>query len=219
MATADLILHPVRLRIVRAFLGGRPLTTIALAAALADVPAATLYRHVARLVDAGVLEVVAERRVRGAFERTYVLHVAATNIGADDLAGMTTDEHRQMFITFVAGLIGDFDSYLAQGDTDLFRDKVRFRLADLWLTDAELRELAAELTQVIVPRLGNAPGPGRTRRALRTFLLPASDSVGRQAGGSAGGSASDPAGGAAASDPAGDRPGWAVRQDGELTEE
>jgi DNA-binding transcriptional ArsR family regulator len=178
MATADLILHPVRLRIVRAFLGGRPLTTIALAAALADVPAATLYRHVARLVDAGVLEVVAERRVRGAFERTYVLHVAATNIGADDLAGMTTDEHRQMFITFVAGLIGDFDSYLAQGDTDLFRDKVRFRLADLWLTDAEFHELTDELRRVIVPRLGNAPGPGRTRRTLRTFLLPAADPAG-----------------------------------------
>jgi DNA-binding transcriptional ArsR family regulator len=132
MATADLILHPVRLRIVRAFLGGRSLTTSALAAELADVPAASLYRHVARLVDAGVLEVVAERRVRGTIERTFVLHVAAANIGASDLAVM-------------------------------------------WLTDAELGELAHELTQVIVPRLANAPGPGRTRRVLRTFLLPAGE--------------------------------------------
>lgn len=49
MATADLILHPVRLRIVRAFLSGRPLTTSALGAELADVPPASLYRHVARL--------------------------------------------------------------------------------------------------------------------------------------------------------------------------
>jgi len=114
MATADLILHPVRLRIVRAFLGGRSLTTSALAAELADVPPASLYRHVARLVEAGVLEVVAERRVRGAVERTYVLHEAAANIGADELATMSADEHRRMFITFVAGLVGDFDSYLAR---------------------------------------------------------------------------------------------------------
>jgi DNA-binding transcriptional ArsR family regulator len=175
MATADLILHPVRLRIVRAFLGGRSLTTSALAAELADVPAASLYRHVARLVDAGVLEVVAERRVRGTIERTFVLHVAAANIGASDLAVMSADEHRQMFIAFVAGLVGDFDSYLDQGDIDLIRDKVRFRLADLWLTDAELGELVHELTQVIVPRLANAPRPGRTRRVLRTFLLPAGE--------------------------------------------
>ena len=53
MATADLLLHPVRLRIVEAFLGDRALTTSALAAELADVPPASLYRHVARLVDAG----------------------------------------------------------------------------------------------------------------------------------------------------------------------
>ena len=76
MASADLLLHPVRLRIVQAFLGDRALTTSDLAAELADVPAASLYRHVARLVDAGVLAVVAERRVRGALERTYVLRVS-----------------------------------------------------------------------------------------------------------------------------------------------
>jgi hypothetical protein len=180
MATADLILHPVRLRIVRAFLGGRPLTTSALADELADVPPASLARPVARLADAAVLQGVAARRVRGALERTYVLHVAAANIGADELAVMSADEHRQMFITFVAGLVGDFDSYLAGGDIDLIRDKVRYRLADLWLTDDELHEMAAEITAVIVPRLKNTPGPGRSRRVLRTFLLPGSEPGGDQ---------------------------------------
>src|SRR6266508_2535649 len=92
MATADLLLHPVRLRIVQAFLGDRALTTSALSAELADVPTASLYRHVARLVDAGVLQVVAERRVRGALERTYVLRVAAASIGLDQIAAMRLDD-------------------------------------------------------------------------------------------------------------------------------
>src|SRR6266498_1424634 len=114
MATADLLLHPVRLRIVQAFLGDRALTTSALSAELADVPTASLYRHVARLVDAGVLQVVAERRVRGALERTYVLRVAAASIGLDQIAAMSADEHRQAFMAFVAGLLGDFDRYLVR---------------------------------------------------------------------------------------------------------
>src|SRR5215467_10865211 len=96
MASADLLLHPVRLRIVQAFLGDRALTTSDLAAELADVPAASLYRHVARLVDAGVLAVVAERRVRGAVERTYVLRVTAATIGLDEVSAMSADEHREM---------------------------------------------------------------------------------------------------------------------------
>jgi len=181
MATADLLLHPVRLRIVEAFLGDRALTTSELAAELADVPAASLYRHVARLVEAGVLAVVAERRVRGALERTYVLRLTAAAIGLDEVAAMSADDHRQAFMTFVAGLLGDFDRYLARGDIDLLRDGVSYRLAGLWLDDAEYAELLRELTQVLQPRLTNPPRPGRKRRILGSVLLPGSEAGSRPA--------------------------------------
>jgi hypothetical protein len=174
MATADLLLHPIRLRIVQAFLGDRALTTSALGAELADIPAASLYRHVARLVDGGVLAVVAERRVRGALERTYVLRLTAASIGADQLAAMSADDHRQAFMAFIAGLLGDFDRYLARGDIDLLRDGVSYRIAGLWLDDAEFTELLLELARVLQPRLAIPPGSGRRRRILRSILLPGS---------------------------------------------
>ena len=172
MTTADLLLHPVRLRIVQAFLGERALTTSALIAELADIPAASLYRHVARLVDAGVLSVVAERRVRGTLERTYVLRLSAASIGLDQLATMTADDHRQAFTAFVAGLLGDFDRYLARGDIDLVRDGVSYSIAGLWLDDAEFRELLRELAGVLGPRLAKPPRAGRKRRILGSVLLP-----------------------------------------------
>jgi hypothetical protein len=172
MATADLLLHPVRLRIVEAFLGDRALTTSELAAELADVPGASLYRHVARLVNAGVLAVVAERRVRGALERTYVLRLSAAAIGLEEVAAMSADDHRHAFMSFVAGLLGDFDRYLARGDIDLLRDGVSYRMAGLWLDDAEYAELLRELTRVLQPRLTNTPRPGRKRRILGSVLLP-----------------------------------------------
>jgi DNA-binding transcriptional ArsR family regulator len=182
VAIADLLLHPVRLRIVEAFLGDRALTTSALAAELADVPPASLYRHVARLVNAGVLAVVAERRVRGALERTYVLRLTAAAIGLDEVAAMSADDHRQAFMAFVAGLLGDFDRYLARGDIDLLRDGVTYRLAGLWLDDAEYAELLRELTRVLQPRLANPPRPGRKRRILGHVLLPGSEAASHPAG-------------------------------------
>lgn len=172
MTTADLLLHPVRLRIVQAFLGDRALTTSALIAELGDVPAASLYRHVARLVSAGVLAVVAERRVRGALERTYVLRLAAASIGADQFAAMSADEHRQAFMAYVAGLISDFDRYLARDDADPLRDGVRYNMAALWLDDGELLELARELAVVLQSRLANPPRAGRKRYILGTVFLP-----------------------------------------------
>ena len=172
MASADLLLHPVRLRIVQAFLGDRALTTSELSAELSDISTASLYRHVGRLVDAGVLAVVAERRVRGAVERTYVLRLTAATVGLDQLATMTADDHRQAFMGFVAGLLGDFDRYVARGDIDFVRDGVSYSMGGYWLDDAEFADLLRDLTRVLQPRLTNAPGPGRKRRVLASVMLP-----------------------------------------------
>lgn len=178
MTSADLLLHPVRLRILQAFLGDRALTTGDLRSELPDVAPASLYRHVARLVDAGVLSVVAERRVRGAVERTYVLRVAAASVNLDELGRMSREDHRQLFMAFVAGLLGDFDRYLRREDIDLLRDGVGFRMAGIWLDDAELAELLRDLTRVFQPRLANAPKAGRRRRILGSVLLPGEDAPG-----------------------------------------
>ncbi len=173
MTSAELLMHPVRLRIVQAFLGERALTTSELRAELADVPSASLYRQVARLVDGGVLSVVAQRRVRGALERTYVMRSAAAQIGADEVTKMAPDELRQAFLAFVAGLIGDADRYLARDHVDPIRDGASFNMAAMWLDDGEFFEFLRDLYTVVQPRLVNPPRTGRNRRILATVLLPA----------------------------------------------
>ncbi|HEY2509149.1 MAG TPA: helix-turn-helix domain-containing protein [Streptosporangiaceae bacterium] len=172
VSSADLLLHPVRLRILQCFLGDRALTTSQLGGELSDVPAASLYRHVARLVDGGVLQVVAERRVRGAVERTYVLRLAAARVGLDELAAMGVDDLRQMFMAFVAGLLGDIYRYLQRGSVDLVRDRVSFGIEGLWLDDTEYLDLLTDLYRVLDSRRRNLPRDGRRRRMLASVLLP-----------------------------------------------
>jgi hypothetical protein len=173
VASADLLLHPVRLRIVQAFLGDRALTTTQLAAELDDVPAGSLYRHVALLAKAGVLRVVGERRVRGAVERTYILRILAAHLGPGEAAAMIPAEHAHAFMAFVAGLLADLDRYLAAGAPDLARDGVSYRVAAMWLTDAELAGFVRDLLTVVGPRIANAPGKRRRRRMVFSVLLPA----------------------------------------------
>jgi DNA-binding transcriptional ArsR family regulator len=167
------LLHPVRLRILQAFLGERTLTTSQLRAELPDTPPASLYRHVAKLADAGVLSVVQERRVRGAVERTYALQTSEATVKAEDLAQLSADEHRNMFFTFLAGLIRDFDVYLDRGDIDLIRDGVSYRLSGMWLTTAEARRLARELNKILQPAAQNARTHSRKRWYFGSIVLPA----------------------------------------------
>ena len=178
MASADLLLHPVRLRIVKAFLGDRALTTSQLAAELDDVPAGSLYRHVALLTKAGILQVVAERRVRGTVERTYTLRLAAAQIQPGEARAMTFDEHAQAFMAYIAGLMGDFDRYLASSPADPVADGANYRVAAMWLSDGEFAEFLRDLVMVVTPRLANAPGPGRRRRMMYNVFLPAPQGTG-----------------------------------------
>jgi len=178
VASADLLLHPVRLRIVKAFLGDRALTTRQLAAELPDVPAASVYRHVSRLTEAGVLHVMSERRVRGITERTYTLRLFAAQLQPGEVAAMSSEEHGIAFLAYVAGLLGDFDRYLATEPEDPARDGAGYRVAAMWLTDAELADYRRDLAAITAPRLATAPGDGRRRRMLYTVMLPAPEDPG-----------------------------------------
>ena len=172
MKRANLVLHPVRLRIILTFAGHPRLTPKQVAAALPDVPQATIYRHLARLHEGRVLAVAAERRIRGAVERTYVLTAGGASLSAEDVATATRDEHLGYFETFVAGLIRQFAGYLARPEIDLERDGVGYRQVVLNLTDEEFGEMAAALNGAVGRFLFNEPGPGRKPRTLATVVLP-----------------------------------------------
>ena len=84
---AEILLHPVRLRSVLS-VAGRAKTSRAIQDDLDDIPQATLYRHINRLVEAEVLEVVDEQQVRGGVERTLALAEDAGSLAPADIEGM-----------------------------------------------------------------------------------------------------------------------------------
>ncbi|MET7831739.1 helix-turn-helix domain-containing protein [Micromonospora sediminicola] len=169
---AELALHPVRIRILRAVAGTR-LTTHDLVELLPDVPQATLYRHLATLVRAGLLDVVEGRRVRGAVERVYALPAHGATLDADALAAATPEDHERYFTAFVSSLLSEFSRYLARDRVDLAADGAGYQQIVLHLTDAELGEFAAGFNALVGPLLGNRPGDGRKPRLLATVLMPA----------------------------------------------
>jgi DNA-binding transcriptional ArsR family regulator len=172
-STADLLLHPVRLRIVQAFLGHRQLTTASLREHLPDVPQATLYRHIARLTGSGVLRVVETRQVRGATERTYALEQERVSVDPDEVRAMTRDQQRAAFVTYLASLVDAFDQYLAGDDPDLLRDLVSFRVAGMQVTDDELMETLMAFRERMTSLVERDPPAGARRRLLATITFPA----------------------------------------------
>lgn len=172
MSPVTTIFHPVRLRIIRA-IGGRRMTPRELAGELPDIPTASLYRHLNALTAAGIAEVVGERPVRGATERTYTIAEGRGVLTPADVRGMSADEHLRLFVIFLASVLSDFGRYLDRGQPDLEADGVGYRQIDLYLSDDELREMLEEMNAAVRRRVAQRPAPGRQRRLLTTILMPA----------------------------------------------
>lgn len=171
------LIHPVRLRIIYAFAGERALTATQLQEQLTDVPKATLYRHIAVLTDAGVLEVVDEQRVRGAVERTYRLQGERARVTDDDAARMSGDDHRRAFSAAIAATLAEFNAYLERPGGDPIADGVGYKQFTIWLSPDEVKELAGEVRASIVARAGNEPATGRSPYFLSPILFPLAPAV------------------------------------------
>ena len=92
---------------------------------------------------------------------------------------MTTEEHSRAFTVFVAGLLADFDRYLAAGPPDLLRDGVSYSMGAMWLSDAEYTEFLRDVQTIVQPRFANAPRKGRRRRLVWSVFLPAREEPSR----------------------------------------
>ena len=172
MDTLELLLHPVRVRIVHAMAGGLTRTTSDLLARLPDVSKATVYRHVSLLAAAGVLEVVSEQRVHGAVERRYRLHRPRAVIDPDAAASMTLEEHRDGFTAAMAALVAEFNTYLDQPHAEPTEDKVGYRQIPLWLSQDELAELISQIRSILLSKMDNQPAPGRRLHLLSPIIFP-----------------------------------------------
>jgi DNA-binding transcriptional ArsR family regulator len=171
--TLDLLVHPVRLRIVFAFSGGRTRTTSQLCAQLPDVPKTSVYRHVGLLADAGVLEVADERRVHGAVERHYRLRGERAAIGEDVVAAMSLDDHRRAFAAGMAAVLAEFNAYLDRPGADPRADQVGYRQGVLWLSPEELTALVDGLRSVLRRAVDNEPTPERRPHLMTAIFFPA----------------------------------------------
>jgi DNA-binding transcriptional ArsR family regulator len=172
MDPTELLLHPVRLRIVNALSGGRLRSASELCDHLPGVPRTSIYRHLALLEAGGMAEVGDERRVRGAVERSYRLRTDRPVIAPEAVKAMTLDDHRRGFAASIAVLVAEFNAYLDRPGADPLADSVGYRQGTLWLTSDELDAMLAGLREVIAPLTTNTPGPGRRPYLVSPIMFP-----------------------------------------------
>jgi len=172
MTLIEVLLSPVRLRIIHAVMDGRPFTTAQLSERFPGVSKATVYRQVAALAEAGFLKVDREERIRGAVERTYRLHTAQVAMDQETMAALTREDHQRLFAAALGGLLAEFGAYLGREGANPYTDSVSYRQFSVWLSEDERAELIASITASLRAVVTNEPAADRRQHMLSTILFP-----------------------------------------------
>ena len=77
---ADLIINPIRMRIIQFASHNKPVTVAQIAQSIPEVSKATLYRHMRVLTDNKILTIVGEEKIRGTFEQSYALNIEKIDV-------------------------------------------------------------------------------------------------------------------------------------------
>lgn len=161
----EVMMNPVRQRITQYLLLHPESTPGDMLKAMPDIPTASLYRHVRVLLEAGLIEVVQEEKVRGAVRRSYRL--------VQQPKGMEETDLPKIFRSGMLSLLSTFERYFARPDHDARRDGLGISVSTLMLTDAELIEYLTQINALTMELVSNSAAPGRKPRSICLISAPA----------------------------------------------
>ncbi len=174
MRRPDLILHPVRFRILETLIG-ESLTTQEIADRLSDVPKSTIYRHLKLLLESEVIAIDESRPVRGVIERSYRLN-QSIRLGVEEMADMTPEEHVEYFRTYAMTLVQGFSNFVqsaaVDGKIDMLPHRAGYSEAFVFATTAELDEAFAVLNNTLMGLAKNHPAAGRHKHKFVIITHP-----------------------------------------------
>lgn len=170
----DLLLHPIRIRIVSAISADR-VTAKDLAKALPDIPQTTLYRHINVLVDGGLLQVVDKIPQRGTVERVFGFKVPPS-LSQEDLTGLSKEEYQQAFTIILTTLLQEATNSLNnlpdEEEIDLLGAGYQFSQIQLNLNDDEYENFNKDIFNLMMKAAKNKPSDERKRRMFSYIFIP-----------------------------------------------
>lgn len=166
---AEVLIHPVRMKISQALMRNKEtgLTPLEMVKIIEDVPQATLYRHIQVLLDAGIIQIIKEKKVRSVFEKYYSLNEEAARLDSEEWQKLSKEEKVNYLSYYQLSLMTQYESYLSGLELDGSKeDKATFSLLELKIDDEHFDNFQQELNSLMIKyynkKINNQNIPTRT---------------------------------------------------------
>ncbi|WP_274309939.1 helix-turn-helix domain-containing protein [Solibacillus daqui] len=148
----EILMHPVRIKISQALLRNREhgLTPLEMVKILKDVPQATLYRQLQILVDAGIISVIQEKKVKSVSEKYYAINENEIRINGDEWSQVSTEEKLDYISYYQLLLMTQYKNYLEKLEEENSReDRSTFSVVELKIDENHFTQFQNELHELM----------------------------------------------------------------------
>ena len=149
----DCIENPVKIKLLLTLQAKETATPKELHQANSEIPKATLYRALKSMEIAGILEVVAETKVRAVVEKTYAISQEFAQMDEQIVKNNDGEAYYKMFSAFMLNLLQKFESYAKQEDLNLAEDGSSFNAFPIYANAEELNEYSERIMEVLAPAM------------------------------------------------------------------
>lgn len=137
---------------------------------LSDIPRASLYHHLNKLLQVGAVYIAEERRVRGRVEK---VHAPNENFSSEKMKQQPGNEFLQKQSgAYFLSMMGEFERYFQNVDAKPEKDCIMFRSAALFLTEIERDHLIKDIGAAFDKVLENCPNGERRLYRIGITSLP-----------------------------------------------
>ncbi|MGW9124029.1 helix-turn-helix domain-containing protein [Paenibacillus chitinolyticus] len=149
----EVLMHPVRMKISQVLMRNKDtgLTSLEMVKIIKDVPQATLYRHIQVMLDAGIIRVLKEKKVKSVVEKYYVLNELEAKLNMEEWKKASHEKKLDYVSYYQLSLMTQYQSYLKKIEEQNSReDGATFSLVELKLDEEQFNRFQHELNELMI---------------------------------------------------------------------
>jgi DNA-binding transcriptional ArsR family regulator len=172
---AEILMHPVRIKISQALMRNKEngLTPLEMVRIIQDVPQATLYRHIQLLLDAGIIKIIKEKKVRSVTEKYYVLNEDAARLDSNDWKTTNIEDKISYISYYQLSLLSQYQGYLSSLENkSCSDDRATFSLLELNIKEEEFENFQRELNNLMLKYYQKNSNENVLTRTIAITIIP-----------------------------------------------
>jgi len=163
---------PVKTKMILEIQKRERATTGQLAEEFTQIPQATLYRYLKKMLTDDIIKIVDEIPVRGTVEKVYALAFDFDENNKSIMEENDGKAYMQAATLYMLGILEEFKEYSERDDINLSGDGSGFSHAPIYATTEELVEMSTKIADIISPLMRNPSGGERKLRNICTIITP-----------------------------------------------